>query len=64
MTTMLRLEINYKEKNWKKHKHMETKQYATKQPMEKSKRKSKNTWRQMKMETQWPKVHMTQEKQL
>ena len=29
----VRLEINYKKKNCKKHKHMETKQYATKQPM-------------------------------
>ena len=27
----LRLEINYKEKTTKKHKHMETKQYVTKQ---------------------------------
>ena len=26
------IEINYKEKNCKKHKHRETKQYATKQP--------------------------------
>ena len=28
------LEINYKKKNCKKHKHVETKQYATKQPMD------------------------------
>ena len=30
----MRLEINDKKKNCKKHKHMETKQYATKQPMD------------------------------
>ena len=29
----MRLEINYKEKNYKKHKHVEAK-YATKQPMD------------------------------
>ena len=29
----MRLEINGREKNRKKHKHMEEKQYATKQPM-------------------------------
>ena len=29
----MRLEINYKEKNSKKHKFLEAKQYATKQPM-------------------------------
>ena len=28
----MRLEINYREKNSKKHKHLEGKQYATKQP--------------------------------
>ena len=27
------VEINYKEKNWKKHKQVEAKQSATKQPM-------------------------------
>ena len=31
---IMRLEINYKNKNCKKHKHMEAKQYATKQPMD------------------------------
>ena len=30
----MRLEINYKKKNCKKHKHVEAKQYATKQPMD------------------------------
>ena len=30
----MRLEINYKKKNFKKHKHVEAKQYATKQPMD------------------------------
>ena len=30
----MRLEINYKEKTSKKHKHEEAKQYATKQPMD------------------------------
>ena len=30
----MRLEINYKKKNLQKHKHMEIKQYATKQPMD------------------------------
>ena len=30
----LRLEINYRKKNCKKHKHMEAKQHATKQPMD------------------------------
>ena len=41
----VRLEINYKEKNCKKHKHVEAKQYATKQPMNhwRNQRKSKNT---------------------
>ena len=29
----MRLEINYKEKNWKNHTYMEAKQYATKQPI-------------------------------
>ena len=31
---MRRLEINYKKKTAQKHKHVETKQYATKQPMD------------------------------
>ena len=31
---VMRLEINYKEKKINKHKHMEDKQYATKQPMD------------------------------
>ena len=30
----MRLEINYKKKSCKEHKHMEAKQYATKQPMD------------------------------
>ena len=30
----IRLEINYKKKNCKKHKHVEAKQYITKQPMD------------------------------
>ena len=30
----MRLEINYKKKNYKKHKHIEAKQYVTKQPMD------------------------------
>ena len=30
----MRLEINYKKKNCKKHKHVEAKQYATTQPMD------------------------------
>ena len=29
----MRLEINYKKKNWKNHTYMEAKQYATKQPI-------------------------------
>ena len=29
----MKLEINYREKNRKKHKHMETKQHSTKHPM-------------------------------
>ena len=29
----IKLEINYLKKNWKKNKHMENKQYATKKPM-------------------------------
>ena len=32
-TTTLRLEINYQKKKLKKHKHVEAKQYITKQPM-------------------------------
>ena len=62
----MRLEINYKKKTCKKHKHMEAKKYATEQPVghwKKSKRKLKNTWRQMKMETQQPKIYETQPKQ-
>ena len=34
----MRLEVNYKKKNSKKHKHVEAKQYATKQSMKKSKK--------------------------
>lgn len=30
---VVRLEFNYKEKNYKKHTNMKSKQYATKQPM-------------------------------
>ena len=30
----MRLEINYREKNGRKHKHMEAKKYITKQPMD------------------------------
>ena len=45
----MKLEINYSKKNRKKHKHVETKQHATKKPIIKSKRKSENTSRQMKM---------------
>ena len=30
----MRLEINYKKKKLKKHKHLEATQYATKQPMD------------------------------
>ena len=30
----IRLEINHKKKNCKKHKHMKAKQYATKQPLD------------------------------
>ena len=30
----MRLEISYKKKNPKKHKHVDTKKYATKQPMD------------------------------
>ena len=30
----MRLDINYKEKNCKKHKHMEIKQHISKQPMD------------------------------
>ena len=39
----MRIEINYRKKNCKKHKHMEAKQYATKRSLKKSKRKSNNT---------------------
>ena len=47
----MRLEINHKEKkNSKKHKHMEAKQYATKQSMGHLKI-SQYIWRQIKMET-------------
>ena len=49
----MRLEMNYREKNVKKHKDMEAKQYVTKYPssLKKSKRKSKNTWRQITTKT-------------
>ena len=42
---------------------MEAKQYATKQPMalKKSKRKSKNTWRQMKMKKTTARYHLNEE---
>ena len=39
----MRLEINYKKKNYKKHKHVEAKQYATNGSLKKSKKKSKYT---------------------
>ena len=45
-----------REKKCKKHKHMDTKKYGTKKPknesMKESRKKSKNTERQMKMKTQ------------
>ena len=47
---MLRLDINYKEKNCKKHKHMEIKQHISKQPMgywrnqKGNKKNSRNKW--------------------
>ena len=50
-----------------KHKQVETKQHAIKKTngsMKKSKRNSKNTSRQMKMETQLSKIYGMQQKQL
>ena len=47
---MLRLDINYKEKNCKKHKHMEIKQHISKQPtgywrnQKGNKKISRNKW--------------------
>ena len=53
------------EEKWEKYKHMETKQHATKKQWvnEKSKRKSINTLRQMKMGTQNWKIYGLQQKQ-
>ena len=62
----MRLEINYRGKKCKKHKHMEAKQYVTKKTkrsLKKSKRKSKNTYRQMTMKTRWSKTYGMQQKQ-
>ena len=62
----MKLEINYSKKNRKKHKHVETKQHATKKPMGQwsNQRKSENTLRQTKIETQLSKIREMQQKQL
>jgi len=68
---VMRLEINYKGKKCKKHKHLKAKQYATKQQWitEETKEEikkyleKKNTWRQMKMKTQWFKLYGIQQEQ-
>ena len=62
---VMRLEINYKKKKCKRHKHVEAKQYATTQSMDycRSNQKKKNTWRQMKMKTQLSKICGMQQKQ-
>ena len=38
----MKLKINYMKKNWKIHKHMETKEYGTKQPMGQTKKQKRN----------------------
>ena len=51
----MKLEINHRKRNQKKTNYMETKQHATKKTngsIRKSKRKLKNTLRQMIMKTQ------------
>ena len=61
----MKLEINYRKKNWKRTKHVENKKHATKKTsgsMKKLKRKSENTSRQMKVETQHPKIYGMQQK--
>ena len=51
----MRLEINYKKKNSKKkrtHKYVKTKQHVTnqKESLKKFKKKSRTTWRQVKVQ--------------
>ena len=58
--------VKLRGKKCEKHKHMEAKQHTTNKtngPMKKSKRKSENAWRQMKMETQLSKIYGMQQKQ-
>lgn len=50
----MKVEVNYKKKNGKKHKHVETKQHTSKQPIgqrKRSKRKTRTSLRQIKMKT-------------
>ena len=62
----MKLEINHRKRNEKKTNYMETKQHATKKPLgqTKSKKKLKNTLRQMTMKTQPYKIYGLQKKQL
>ena len=53
---VLATEQQQKEKNCK-NKHMEGKQYVTKQPMGYFKEETKNIWRQMKAKSQWSKIY-------
>ena len=62
----MKLEINHRERNEKKTFYMETKQHATKKPMgqmRKSRRKLKNTLKQMIMKTQPLKIYGMLQKQ-
>ena len=58
----MRLELKYKEKTTKKHKHVEAKQYATMNHW-KIKEGIKIMWRQMEMEAQWSKISGMQQNQ-
>ena len=62
---MLRLDINYKEKNYKKHKHVEAKQYAAKQPMDhwRNQRGNKKHLEKMPIKIKWTKTYGMQQKQ-
>ena len=61
----MKLEVNHK-KIWKDHKYMKVEKHATKQQIGQpgnQRRHFKNTWKQMKMKTQWSKTFGMQQKE-
>ena len=61
----MRLEINYKKNTIKKHKHVEAKQYASKQPMDhwRNQRGNQKYLETNETQAQWSKTFGTQQKQ-